>query len=322
MEVDNVIVQSAKKLIQTCLGIGEGEKLLIVSDEKKVDVAYPFACAGRELGIDTTYIEAQSQTKGDVPLITAEAMSKADALLAITSMSYSHTAARKNATQAGVRIGTMPLLTKEIATKYLDADYDDIYNRSCFIANVLTNSSSAHFTTPYGSDVVLNIKDRIAMADSGRLVSPGAFGNLPAGEGLIAPIEDGVNGVLVMQPGDCISYIGYVLDETVLEIKDGRIVSIKGNKTAEAFKAMISDKDDEAVGIAELGIGTNSTAKIIGHPLLDEKVIGTVHLGFGSNSTFGGVRTSNIHYDCIVNDVTLSIDNIVYIENGKHIYQY
>jgi len=313
-------LQGAKKMLLQCMGAKPGEKVLIVCDEKKIEVAQSFAIAGWEEGLDLAMMVGRSQTKGDVPALVAKAMLEADVELIITSMSYSHTKARSAATEAGARIATMPLLTEEIAEKYLNADYEEIGRRSRCLEVMLNKASTARVTTKHGTDITLGINGRVAMADTGSLLTRGAFGNLPAGEGLIAPLEDQANGVFVMQPGDCIAYMGYVKDTVTMTVKDGRIVSIDGGVTAREYRDFLKDKDEEATGIAELGIGTNPTAKLIGHPLLDEKVMGTVHIAFGNSAFFGGKRISNIHVDCIIRDATLFLDSECVIKEGEHIY--
>jgi leucyl aminopeptidase (aminopeptidase T) len=74
-------------------------------------------------------------------------------------------------------------------------------------------------------------------------------------------------------------------------VQDGRITEIEGRVSAQKLRDFLEDKDSEAYGIAEFGIGTNPARKIIGHPLVDEKVWGTVHIAFGMNSSIGGVRS-------------------------------
>ena len=322
MNINEKILPGAKRMLLQCMGAKPSEKVLIVCDEKKIDVAQSFAVAGWEAGLELALLEARSQTKGDVPAFIANAMLEADVELIITSMSYSHTKARSAATDAGVRIATMPMLTEEIAEKYLDADYEEISRRSHHIEDMLNRASTARILTKHGTDIILGLKGRVAMADTGLLQTRGAFGNLPAGEGLIAPLEDQANGVFVMQPGDVIAYLGYVKDTVTITVENGRIVSIDGGVSAQEYRDFLRDKDDEAKGIAELGIGTNPTAKLIGHPLLDEKVMGTVHIAFGNSAYFGGKRISNIHVDCIVRDVTLFLDDKCVMEEGKHTYAF
>lgn len=317
--VNREIVEAAKKLIVDCMGTKEDEKLLIVTDEKKFDIGYGFAVAGRELGFNTTFVEATSQTKGEPPAIVAAAMAEADVEFLITSMSYSHVKARIVATERGARVASMPLLTTEIAQEYLNADYPFIKKTSEKLADMLTKAKKVKVVTEKGTDITFDLTGRSAHADTGLLTEKGAIGNLPAGEAYIAPIEDVGTGKIVVD--GCIAYMGIIKDDITLMLQDGKIIDIGGNEGAKDLKEFLADKDEEALGIAEFGIGTNPAAKIIGHPLVDEKVWGTIHIAFGMNTSMGGTRDSNIHYDCIINQPTVWIDDVMVMNKGEHVYK-
>ncbi len=317
MEVNRNVIDAAKKLILDCMGTKEDERLLIVADEKTHDLGYGFAAAGRECGIETTFVEAPAQEKGEPPTSVAAAMAAADVEFLLTSMSYSHVNARIAATEKGARIASMPMMNVEIAENYLNADYPYIKTVSTKYADLLTQARTVRVVTEKGTDVVMEIAGRAAHADTGDLTEKGALGNLPAGEAYLAPLEEGANGTIVVD--GCIAYVGPVEDDITLTVKGGRITEITGGKSAETLRIFLEDKDEEANGIAEFGIGTNPGAKIIGHPLVDEKVWGTIHIAFGMNVSMGGTRQSNIHYDCIINNPTVWIDDEMIIENGKHL---
>lgn len=317
MEVNRNIVEAAKKLILDCMGTQQDEKLLIVADEKTTELGYGFAVAGRECGIETTFVEAPAQKKGEPPEPVAAAMSAADVEFLLTSMSYSHVKARIAATEKGVRIASMPMMTVEIAENYLNADYPYIKVVSEKYSEMLTTASKVRVVTEKGTDITLDITGRTAHADTGLLTEKGALGNLPAGEAYLAPLEDKGTGTIVVD--GCIAYVGPVEDDVILTVEDGRITGIEGMISAQKLRDFLEDKDSEAYGIAEFGIGTNPGAKIIGHPLVDEKVWGTVHIAFGMNSSIGGFRESNIHYDCIINEPTVWIDDVKVMEKGEHV---
>ena len=317
MEINRKIVEAAKELILNCLGTKKDEKLLIVADENTSELGYSFAVGGRECGFETTYVEAPAQAKGEPPAPVAAAMEAADVEFLLTSMSYSHVKARVAATEKGARVASMPMLTTYIAENFLAADYPGIKKDSDFLAGLLTKAKVVRVVTEKGTDITFSVDGRNGVADTGQLFEKGALGNLPAGEAFVAPIEDFGDGKIVVD--GCIAYLGPVKDDVILTLLDGRITSIEGNESAADLKKFLEDKDDEAYGIAEFGIGTNPGAKIIGHPLVDEKVWGTIHIAFGMNSTIGGTRDSNIHYDCIIKEPTVWIDDLLIMEKGEHV---
>lgn len=318
MNVNKEIVEAAKKLIVDCMGTKQEEKLLIVADQNTFELGYAFATAGRELGFETSFVEAPAQTKGEPPAPVAAAMVAADVEFLLTSMSYSHVKARIEATEKGVRIASMPMMTTEIAQNYLNADYPFIKRVSEQLADMLTKAKNVRVVTEKGTDITFSAEGRSCHVDTGDLTQKGALGNLPSGEAYFAPVENIGTGKIVVD--GCIAYVGLVQDDIILTLKDGMITQIDGGVSAKELETFLSDKDENSRGVAEFGIGTNPGAKIIGHPLVDEKVWGTIHIAFGMNLSFGGTRDSNIHYDCIINEPTVWIDDVMVLDKGKHIY--
>ena len=113
----------------------------------------------------------------------------ADVVLAPTVQSLSHTAARKAATEAGARVATLPGVTEEMLARVMSADMDGLRRKGRAIAELLTAGREARITCPNGSDLRLGLEGRTGIPDAGELTEPGAFGNLPCGEGFIAPVE-------------------------------------------------------------------------------------------------------------------------------------
>ncbi|MDQ3954203.1 MAG: aminopeptidase, partial [Actinomycetota bacterium] len=165
-----------------------------------------------------------------------------------------------------------------------------------------------------GTDVELGIEGRSGIADDGDLGSPGAFGNLPPGEGFIAPVEKTTNGTIVFDGS--IWPLGLLEEPLAAEIKDGYIVDLQGS-AANQWRSVIEPHGQEAFAVAELGIGTNDAATLTGNVLEDEKILGTIHVAFGDNHTFGGnVRVSS-HQDGIVLNPTVYIDDRKILEAGE-----
>lgn len=318
MHVNRNIVEVAKKLILDCMGTKAGETLLIVADEKTMELGYAFATAGRECNIETSFMEAPMQAKGEPPAPVAAAMAVADVEFLLTSMSYSHVKARIEATEKGARVASMPMFTTEIAENFLNADYPLIKRVSEQLADMLTKANYVRVVTEKGTDITFSAQGRECLADTGDLTQKGALGNLPAGEAYFAPIETIGDGKIVVD--GCIAYLGLVQDDITLTLKNGMITEIQGGVSAKQLEAFLEDKDENGRGIAEFGIGTNHGAKIIGHPLVDEKVWGTIHIAFGMNLSFGGARDSNIHYDCIITEPTVWVDDVMILDKGTHIY--
>ena len=110
--------------------------------------------------------------------------------------------------------------------------------------------------------------------------------------------------------------MGKVLKPLKLFVKNGYVTKIEGDKKADALKKLIKPFGKPAKNIAELGIGTNYRAKIVGSVLEDEKVLGTVHMAIGDNKSMGGKVSVPSHLDGILLKPTLKIDNRVVMKDG------
>lgn len=76
---------------------------------------------------------------------------------------------------------------------------------------------------------------------------------------------------------------------------------------------------EKAYRVAELGIGLNPKAKIIGLVLEDEKVLGTVHIALGNNLSFGGDNDVPLHLDGVILKPDIYVDGKKIMSRGKFV---
>ena len=111
--------------------------------------------------------------------------------------------------------------------------------------------------------------------------------------------------------------IGKVTTPITVVIKKGKILSITGGKEAAVLKAVLDDYPETARLVAELGIGTNPLASVIGNVTVDEKALGTVHVAFGNSASIGGTNEVRIHLDAVVLSPTLWLDGFLIMKDGN-----
>jgi leucyl aminopeptidase (aminopeptidase T) len=299
-----------------CLGVQKGERVLIVTDQDKRALADAFVVAARDFGSEVMLMEmSERATHGsEPPEPVVAAMSASDVVLAPTSKSLSHTAARKAATDKGVRVATMPDITEEMLVRTMSADYSEIKRRSQVLASKLSEGHTVSITSRTGTELELSIEGRTGLADDGDLKSAGAFGNLPAGEGFIAPVEGLSKGRVVFDGS--VWPLGKLDEPLVIDIEDGYAISFSGFR-AQEFESLLAPHGKDAFAVAELGVGTNEAAKLTGNVLEDEKILGSTHIAFGDNHTFGGVLRVASHQDGILLEPTVSIDGDVILDNKE-----
>ena len=311
--------EAARIVVQDCLGVKKSEEVLIIVDEKSRRIGKALFDAAKSLEAEAVLIEMlEREAHGsEPPRMVAEAMKSADVIIAPTSKSLTHTKARVEANKSGARIASMPTITEEMMARTMSADYAKIKERSLKFRDLLSKGSEVRLTTPAGTDLTFSIAGREAMADTGILHDKGAFGNLPAGETCLAPVEGKTSGVAVIDV--VMAGVGLIKTPIKLVVKDGYVTKISGGAEAKALSELLAGKGEEVKNIAELGIGTNEKATPSGSPLEDEKVIGTVHIGIGDNIIFGGKVKAPMHLDGIMKNPTLVIDGKTVIKNGKHL---
>ena len=178
------LLKPARNALVQCMGLREGESVLVVTNHEKQSIADALFQVAKELGADPSILlyPAGKINGEEPPKMVTEAMKVADLVLAPTVVSISHTDARRAATANGhTRIATLPGITEEIFIRGLGADYDEIAETCERIRAVLDAGKTATVTTPSGTDIEIDI-DNTAVASDGNISKPGAFSNLPDGE--------------------------------------------------------------------------------------------------------------------------------------------
>jgi len=308
--------RAVKAVIEDCLVVKEGEDVVVVCNPATESLAERLRAGAESVGAEAvlTMMAERNQHGQEPPDSVAAAMLKADVLLVPTVQSLSHTAARKAATDAGARAATLPGATEEMLARVMSADMGELRRRGSELADLLTAGSEAHITSAEGSDLTLNIEGRDGIPDSGELGAPGAFGNLPCGEGFISPHHDSGNGKLVVD--GVIASIGIPEKPVELTVEDGALVDATGEMGEELMRQLTAAGRD-GTRVAELGIGTNEKAILTGELLEDEKLLGTVHLAFGASAGIGGEIQVPVHLDCVVMKPTLTVDGREVIRDGE-----
>jgi leucyl aminopeptidase (aminopeptidase T) len=208
----------------------------------------------------------------------------------------------------------MPGVTEEMLARVMGADMRKLEERGALVSERLSDGSEARITCPRGSDLRLGLEGRTAINDAGALGEPGAFGNLPCGEGFIAPVEGTGRGTLVIDGS--IAGIGRVEAPVSLTVRDGHLSDATGAEGARLLELLTAHGAD-GTSVAELGIGTNEAAILTGEILEDEKILGTAHVAFGASAAIGGTVQVPVHLDCVVLEPTVEIDGVAIVQSGE-----
>jgi leucyl aminopeptidase (aminopeptidase T) len=198
--------------------------------------------------------------------------------------------------------------------RVMSADMEQLRRRARAIAAALSAGSEAHVTSPDGSDLRLGLAGREAIPDAGELSERGAFGNLPCGEGFIAPLEGITKGTLVVDGS--IAGVGIPDEPSTLTIEGGHLVAASGEAGGELM-ALLTAHGADGTNVAELGIGANEKATLTGNVLEDEKILGTAHVAFGASAAIGGTVQVPVHLDCVVMRPDVAVDGEPLVRAGE-----
>lgn len=310
-----VALGTAAEAAVNCLGVGGDDRVAVVCNgaHRPIAEALATAAAGRTPNVTVIPFPALTRPNQEPPAAIAAAMAAATVVFATTAFSLSHTAARRQATACGVRIASLPKITADLFERLLVVDYPRLERAGEALAAKLTAATTCRVTSALGTDVTLDLRDRVAVCDAGNLQAAGAFGNLPAGEAYIAPIETTGDGRIVFD-GSLAGY-GVLPAPVTVILRHGRAIAASG----EAGRWLLDTLDaggDTGRLIAELGIGTNPNARVTGRILEDEKAMGTAHLAFGTSVSFGGANLADVHIDGLLRRPTITLDDRVILRDG------
>jgi aminopeptidase len=302
-------------VIHKCLAVKEGEEVVVVVDPATRGIGDALREEAAAAGGDAILLVMDERaTHGtEPPPAVAAALAACDVFIAPTSKSLSHTNARKRASDAGARGATMPGVTEDMLARAMAVDFDTMAARSKAVADVLDRGTRARVTCPRGTELELALDGRAGISDDGALSARGAFGNLPCGEGFIAPAFG--EGSLVAAS---LAPLGISPEPATLTVAHGRIVAANGGLGPEFIELLLAH-GELGTNLAELGVGTNDRARLTGNILEDEKILGTVHVAFGASAGIGGTVSVPIHLDVVILDASLEVDGRMVLEHGRYV---
>ena len=171
---------------------------------------------------------------------------------------------------------------------------------------LLERASELRFTNAFGTDVTYQLGAYPVITQYGYTDTPGRWDHWPSGFLFTGGKDDGVNGKVVLAPGDIIfPFKDYVRTPIELTIEDGLIRDISGEFDADLLRDYMAGFDDEkAYGIAHIGWGMLESAKwgILatdrrGIGMHGRSFYGNVLFSTGPNGELGGTNDTLCHVD-------------------------
>ncbi len=306
---------AVETVVRRCLDVKTGEEVVVVVDPGTRPIGEALRDEARAAGADAVLMvmDERANDGNEPPASVAGALAACDVFIAPTTRSISHTRARKRASDGGARGATMPGVTEDMLGRVMAVDFDTMAARSGAVAAALDSATAAHVTCPRGTDLRLALDGRAAISDDGALTTPGAFGNLPCGEGFVAPAYG--EGIVVAAS---LAALGLSDEPARLTVAEGRLVAADGGLGPQFIELLLAH-GVPGTNLAELGVGTNDRARLTGNVLEDEKILGTVHVAFGASAAIGGTVSVPIHLDVVIVDASLEVDGRQVLDRGRYV---
>lgn len=225
--------------------------------------------------------------QGGLRIRIADAIEAATLVVAMTRHSATAPLSACVKERTELRVASMPGVLRRMEQTALAADYREVARKAQLLAERLERAESAEVAFDTGHHVRFDLRYRHAHADDGICTREKAgfrLINLPSGEAFIVPYEGEQADMPSRTEGEIpVSWQG---EQAVLTVRENRIIEVTGGAYAERLRAHF-DVDPARRNIAELGLGCNESAAVLGSVLEDEKA--GFHWAYGRSEHLGGV---------------------------------
>ena len=209
----------------------------------------------------------------------------------------------------------------------------DLQRRVEYAKGLLESARQLRFTSGAGTDIVYKLGQYPVISEYGFTAEPGRWDHFPSGFSFTQGDDGGVDGVVVMQPGDILcAFKKYVESPVALRVEKGYVVEITGQGLdAELIRSYIdSFNDPRAYAISHIGWGLNEKARwyqfSVTRQLTSEHVMnalsfyGNVLFSLGPNLELGGTNDTACHLDLPMRNCNLWLDEVQILKNGDVIH--
>ena len=314
----SLMAPGALKVVRTCAAVQPGEHVLILTDvavPPQVAEALAFATAAAG-GTAVTVTTPRPRRPGEEPPpLVAEAMKRANVILAPTSLSVFHTEAVRSAVAAGARMLAISECREDTLTRGgIEADFAARAPVAETLAQRL-RGERLELRTPGGTDLVMRLSGRAAVANTGLATRSGTRAGIPTIEAYIAPVEGTAEGTAVVDAS--VAVLGLVAAPIAIRFASGRAETFDDGAPARALQDILRGAGHpNAYMLSEVGIGLNPRASVVGRIIEDEGTYGTCHIALGSNTHFGGRLDAPLHLDMVMWNPDIIVDGRRLIRGG------
>jgi 2,5-dihydroxypyridine 5,6-dioxygenase len=312
-----------------------GETLAVFTeglDREPYAAAYLAAAAERGVPAFHVNVAKKMQAPGSKIKTTSlsgnaaavEALKTADLMVDLVGLLWS--AEQRAILAAGTRILTCKEPVENIVRMFPTRQLRERVERG---AERLGKSKKLQIRSPAGTDVEYDLGQYPVVTQYGYTDEPGRWDLLPGGFLYTGAFDEGVNGVVVIAPGDIVfPFRRYLTGAVTMTIENGRVVDIGGHELeAELIRTyMARFNDPRAYAVSHIGWGMDEKAQwdfLAASPLAPQSFgvdarsfYGNVLFSTGPNSELGGTNDTGCHFDIPLRNCDLYLDGECIVKAG------
>jgi 2,5-dihydroxypyridine 5,6-dioxygenase len=325
------LLEICKKQLELS-AVHEGETVVVLSQGlDRLDYADAFLGAAQRLGATTYHLRlpkaAPNSASWEVGLSqlahnphALEALKNADMVIDLIFLLFSKEQMAIQAAGARMLTAVEPaeLLARLIPTR-------ELRERVEVGVELMSKAKVMRITSKHGTDVTYKIGVYPTVGEYGYTDQPGRWDHWPAAFLFTGGADDGVDGQIVLAPGDVLlPFNTYVTSQVTYTIEKGFIQDIRGGLDAELIKSyMDSFQDPRGRGMSHIGWGLDDRAKWHGLTQFPggmgmelRSFFGNVLFSTGPNNELGGPNDTSCHLDIPMRGCSLFLDDKPIVLHG------
>lgn len=336
MTADASMVALFKAELELCKVDATQTVAVLSEGHVRADYAQAFMAAAMELGAHCFHVNLpprvtsqgfagnMGRTAIEGNRAAIDALKSADIVIDLMFLLFSKE--QLEITDSGTRMLLVLEPIEVLSRMFPDAD---LRRRVEFGADLLGRAKEMRITSPSGTDVTYRLGQYPVVTEYGYTDTPGRWDHWPSGFLFTGGADDGVDGTVVLAPGDIMcAFRQYVQTPVTLRIEGGYVAAIEGGGLDAALlrNYMASFNDPKAYAVSHIGWGLNPRADWHHMAVADpQQGIGMDALSFygnvlfstGPNSELGGTNDTPCHIDMPLRDCTLTLDGVEVVKDGR-----
>ena len=343
MAIDIDLVATFQAELELC-GVGPGVQVAALSEGQiRADYAQATLAAARLLGAEAFHLNLPARTGGGfvgtvgkTPLsgqaALVDMLKRVDIVIDLVGLLFSP---EQNEILAS---GTRMLMVIEPlhVLKQLAPDRE-LRRRVEFAGERLSRAEQLRVTSAAGTDINYRLTQYPVLTEYGYTDTPGRWDHWPSGFLLTSGDDAGVDGTVVIAPGDIsIAFNQYFSTPVRLTVEKGYVTKIDGEGVdAHLMRGyMDSFNDPRAYAVSHIGWGLNEKASwhhlattrtamspaTHGAPEIGMNALsfyGNVLFSLGPNSEVGGTNDTQCHIDLPLRGCSLFLDGETIVDRGR-----